>query len=166
MSKEKIEVGDWVRLTGAEWKAEFPEYVQVTEIDGDFIRAGEVGVIGDLSEFPGNGLFTGDPEYDCEWVHEGDVPDESAPGPSENVKGTASSERLEELTELLTHDPVDPKHYQFPSGVELIDIVRHMGYLEGNILKYVTRYKQKNGVEDLLKARKYLNWLIEDAEKV
>jgi glutamate mutase epsilon subunit len=37
-----------------------------------------------------------------------------------------------------------------------------MNYLEGNLVKYVTRYKFKNGLEDLLKARWYLDRLIED----
>ena len=40
-----------------------------------------------------------------------------------------------------------------------------MGFAEGNIVKYVTRYKDKNGVEDLKKARWYINKLIEIEEK-
>lgn len=36
-----------------------------------------------------------------------------------------------------------------------------MGFLEGNIIKYVSRYKEKNGVEDLIKASHYLDKLIE-----
>jgi len=36
-----------------------------------------------------------------------------------------------------------------------------LGYLEGNVVKYVSRYKQKNGVQDLEKARHYLDKLIE-----
>jgi len=54
-----------------------------------------------------------------------------------------------------------PKHYT--RGIECWDyIVSHgMGYLEGNIIKYITRYKDKGGAEDLLKARAYLDRLIE-----
>jgi hypothetical protein len=37
----------------------------------------------------------------------------------------------------------------------------NLGYLEGNIIKYVTRYKAKGGVEDLKKAQHYLSKLIE-----
>ena len=40
-------------------------------------------------------------------------------------------------------------------------IANQMGYLEGNIIKYVSRYKEKNGVEDLIKAAHYLDKLIE-----
>ncbi len=36
-----------------------------------------------------------------------------------------------------------------------------LGFLEGNIVKYVCRYKKKNGKADLLKARDYLDKLIE-----
>ena len=40
-------------------------------------------------------------------------------------------------------------------------IANNMGYLEGNIIKYVSRYKEKNGLEDLIKAAHYLDKLIE-----
>lgn len=40
----------------------------------------------------------------------------------------------------------------------------NLGYLEGNVVKYVSRWKDKNGVEDLKKARHYLDKLIEVAE--
>lgn len=38
----------------------------------------------------------------------------------------------------------------------------NMGFLEGNIIKYVSRHKEKHGVEDLKKARHYLDKLIEE----
>jgi hypothetical protein len=40
-------------------------------------------------------------------------------------------------------------------------ISNDLGYLEGNIIKYITRYKNKGGVEDLKKAQHYLSKLIE-----
>ena len=33
-------------------------------------------------------------------------------------------------------------------------------YVEGNVIKYVMRFRDKNGLEDLLKARQYLDMLI------
>jgi hypothetical protein len=39
-----------------------------------------------------------------------------------------------------------------------------LGFLEGNIIKYVTRWKYKNGVDDLRKAQHYLAKLIEVAD--
>lgn len=59
-----------------------------------------------------------------------------------------------------------PAHYTSGS-IETIDHIRDMltgegfeGYLVGNILKYMARYRNKNGVEDLRKADWYLNELI------
>ena len=58
-----------------------------------------------------------------------------------------------------------PAHYN-KSGIETIDIIESVtddgfeSYLQGNILKYLCRYKYKNGVEDLEKAKWYLNRLI------
>lgn len=40
-------------------------------------------------------------------------------------------------------------------------ISNNLSYLVGNIIKYLCRYKNKNGVEDLRKARHYLDKLIE-----
>jgi hypothetical protein len=36
-----------------------------------------------------------------------------------------------------------------------------IGFLAGNVIKYVCRYSKKNGKEDLLKARHYIDLLIE-----
>lgn len=36
-----------------------------------------------------------------------------------------------------------------------------LGYIEGNIIKYVSRWRRKNGVADLEKARHYIDLLIE-----
>ena len=43
-------------------------------------------------------------------------------------------------------------------------IANNLGYLEGNIIKYVTRHKEKGGIEDLKKAQHYLQKLIETQE--
>lgn len=40
-------------------------------------------------------------------------------------------------------------------------VQNNLGYLEGNVIKYVSRYKEKNGIEDLIKAAHYLEKLIE-----
>ena len=41
----------------------------------------------------------------------------------------------------------------------------NIGYMEGNVIKYVTRWRDKNGVADLLKARHYIDLLLELEEK-
>jgi len=40
-------------------------------------------------------------------------------------------------------------------------VANNLGYLEGNIVKYISRWKDKNGVQDLKKAQHYLQKLIE-----
>jgi hypothetical protein len=40
-------------------------------------------------------------------------------------------------------------------------IANNLGYLEGNIVKYISRWKDKGGVDDLRKAQHYLAKLIE-----
>lgn len=39
------------------------------------------------------------------------------------------------------------------------------GYLRGNVIKYIARYKDKNGIEDVYKARHYLERLTEHLER-
>lgn len=48
--------------------------------------------------------------------------------------------------------------------IEFITI-NDLGYIVGNVIKYVCRYKLKNGVEDLRKARHYIDLLIESELK-
>jgi len=76
--------------------------------------------------------------------------DEKNPGP---VGGSQPS-----------HDPVKkPKHYT-QGEIEVIDFVldQKFDYCEGNVVKYLCRYKYKGKpLEDLMKARTYLDRLIE-----
>lgn len=44
-------------------------------------------------------------------------------------------------------------------------IGNNIGYMEGNVIKYVSRWRDKGGVDDLLKARHYLDKLIEVESK-
>lgn len=43
-------------------------------------------------------------------------------------------------------------------------MANELGFCEGNIVKYVSRYKEKNGIYDLKKARHYIDILIESIE--
>jgi hypothetical protein len=65
-------------------------------------------------------------------------------------------------------DPIRPNHYAYDDGViECIDYIEShaFDFLEGNVIKYVTRYQHKNGTEDLKKARWYLDRLIQRSEQ-
>lgn len=65
-----------------------------------------------------------------------------------------------------------PKHYALEGlePYEAVDLIKSStgngfeGYCIGNVLKYVIRYKKKNGIEDLKKARVHLNWVIDYLE--
>ena len=71
-------------------------------------------------------------------------------------------------TETVAFNPVTkPSHYA-DKKIEVISYIQDTltpdgmeGYCIGNVIKYVSRYKKKNGVEDLKKARYYLNRCIE-----
>jgi hypothetical protein len=75
-------------------------------------------------------------------------------------------------TSGATQDNVNsPSHYG-QGEIEAIDYIKDtlteeewIGYLRGNISKYLHRWRYKNGLEDLKKAQWYLNRLIETQEK-
>ena len=67
---------------------------------------------------------------------------------------------------------IDKQSHYTNNGIQPIEIMKanmskekYRGFLEGNIIKYPLRYEDKNGLEDLKKAKTYLTWLIEDIEE-
>ena len=67
------------------------------------------------------------------------------------------------MTEMVNH----PAHYQGAAGLEAIDVIEafDLGFCLGNVVKYVLRHGKKNGLEDLRKARWYLDREILRMEK-
>ena len=66
------------------------------------------------------------------------------------------------MTDNVNH----PSHYA-DKGIEVIDYIKdtlshecYIGYLWGNVIKYISRWKKKGGIEDLEKGQVYLGWLI------
>lgn len=58
-----------------------------------------------------------------------------------------------------------PTHYDFViQPVEFI-MRNGLGFCEGNIIKYISRWKLKNGRDDLLKARHYIDILIAELDR-
>lgn len=64
-----------------------------------------------------------------------------------------------------------PRHYT-KGGIECIEAIKasmfpggFQDYCKGNVLKYIWRWREKGGIEDLEKADIYLRWLIESAAK-
>ncbi|MDG4503978.1 DUF3310 domain-containing protein [Streptococcus suis] len=79
---------------------------------------------------------------------------------------------LEEKQMEQFNNVTKPKHYQGKYGMEALEVVKNFiwdlagerAYYWGNVIKYLLRFQQKNGVEDLKKARQHLDWLIETEE--
>lgn len=70
-----------------------------------------------------------------------------------------------EMQDMVNH----PAHYN-KTGIECIEAIKAMlgsgfkYYLQGNIMKYLWRYRYKDGVQDLKKAQWYLTELIDVVE--
>ena len=90
------------------------------------------------------------------------------------MKMKATQEDEDKLLDEFYADRSDmvnnPPHYN-QAGVECIDAIQaatdegYEYYLQGNIIKYLWRYRYKNGVEDLKKAQWYLTKLIEERNR-
>jgi len=59
---------------------------------------------------------------------------------------------------FVISDPINPDHYK-RNGIEAVDVIEafDLNYRLGNVVKYVLRHVGKNGLEDLKKARWYLD---------
>lgn len=74
------------------------------------------------------------------------------------------------VPDMVSHPP----HYQSETGLEVIDVIEAFTFdlkgIEatdtGNIIKYICRWKHKNGLQDLKKAKWYLEHLIAHYEKI
>lgn len=163
----ELKVGDWVRLTGLDWE-DYTEgittgsVVEVTEVVLGVAYAGPAGSLY-FSDTPGHQISG------FEWELADPIPramQQIATLAEQLGIAQDSQGQFQRAVEQFayTADPVDPDHYKF-GNAEVIEIVRHLGFLEGNVVKYVARAERKgNRLEDLKKARKYLDWAIEDAE--
>lgn len=84
--------------------------------------------------------------------------------PVETSSGVWTANNEENKDDMVNH----PSHYKTKAGLETIDVIEaftdELNGIEavdtGNILKYICRWKRKNGIQDLEKARWYLNHLI------
>tara|TARA_Y100001951_G_C11072637_1_gene146935 strand:- start:88 stop:396 length:309 start_codon:yes stop_codon:yes gene_type:complete len=82
-------------------------------------------------------------------------------GEYKNIKGDPEMTDDEIGNARHIEGTVDPVHYHFT--IEPFDYIHDndMGFAEGNVIKYITRWKYKGGIEDLYKAKQYINMLIE-----
>lgn len=68
--------------------------------------------------------------------------------------------RFEEIKENS-----EPTHYKMRITPLQFITENEIPFVEGNIIKYICRYKKKNGKEDLLKAKDYLEHLIKEYDR-
>ena len=63
-------------------------------------------------------------------------------------------------------DKINPDYY-VGTRIQVSDFISefNLNSFEGNIIKYIVRHRSKNGIEDLKKARWYLDRLIKKEEK-
>ena len=66
----------------------------------------------------------------------------------------------------MTNNKISPQHYS-KYKIEPIDFIQanELDFAQGNIIKYVLRYKDKNGLEDLQKAKQNIDFLIKYLKK-
>lgn len=66
----------------------------------------------------------------------------------------------------MKKDKINPSYY-IGSKIQVSEFIAEfdLNYFEGNVIKYVTRHRHKNGLEDLKKAQWYLSYLIKQAEQ-
>lgn len=136
--------------------------------DTKFTPGDRVSITYDSYLSPGEGRVVSYKKTECGDVYEV-VADDDTDGPYYYFPD------MLELIEADADNPSEPdmverpNHYTagMPEGVEVIDIINAQGagYMHGNVIKYMLRWKFKNGLEDLKKARVYLNWLIEQEEQ-
>ena len=74
---------------------------------------------------------------------------------------------------MLNDNINHPTHYNSSDAkcecgrqIECIDVTRHMSFNVGNAMKYLWRFEYKNGIEDLKKARWYLDDQIKLLENI
>ena len=64
---------------------------------------------------------------------------------------------------FTSKDNIKPDHYG-GSEIDVIDFCQanKLDFMQGNVIKYITRYRKKNGLEDVRKAVEYINRILAD----
>jgi hypothetical protein len=69
------------------------------------------------------------------------------------MKRRLTNRETTEDPEYYTNKPIEPIAFILANQIP---------YCEGNVIKYLVRWKEKGGVEDLRKAKRYIDFLIEN----
>ena len=117
------------------------------------------------------------PDGSCRWNNLSDISTEDCYHFLERLIGKPEQPEIK-FVKVEHNDEVEPTNdaVQHPShytqgGIECIEAIRasmtadgFCDYCKGNIIKYIWRWRDKGGVEDLRKASVYLDWLINAAD--
>lgn len=108
---------------------------------------------------------------DCEWS----VENNTAEGIKNQIRTLEAYLKMRDEADKATETTKTPSAIDHPShynkgNVECIDAIKAAtvglngfeGFCAGNAIKYLFRWKHKNGVEDLKKSQVYIDWLIEE----
>lgn len=81
---------------------------------------------------------------------------------SQIIPNVGDHEWMQKSVEAYIHDAFSPKHYSRHKTQPIDSITERYGpgFILGNIEKYISRYDAKNGVEDVKKAKRYCEFLI------
>ena len=81
-------------------------------------------------------------------------------------RGSAVPHQHEAAPSRANDHQIGGSHYkQFKYETWDVIIDWDLGYLDGNAVKYLSRWRHKNGIEDLKKARHYIDKLIETEQE-
>lgn len=115
---------------------------------------------GDLDTWTKQGYFYATLPSSCDLFmpRENRVPEASEP--QTTAQPATKQVTIAPMPTNVVSDPINPKHYRYhPSGVECIEVTRHMSFNIGNAVKYLWRAGHKNDIlEDLRKAA----WYVQD----
>ena len=141
----KAKVGDKIRLTGKDWNKE-----------EHGVTAGDIVTVTHLHEYK---AYRGAPEFD------------------DTINGGywivyTGSDEWDWGGELVTDEPpeVDPEHYKFPGGAEVIDISQWLTANAAQALQYIARSSRIDGKnkgnprEDLEKAKRFIDFELKRLE--
>lgn len=109
--------------------------------------------------------------YNHYWdVHKQDTCYDLSLGACDKLSRYVAQDRVIIDSTRVTNIRLDPEptqvgsdHYQ-AMVIQPIEFIlkNNLNFAQGNVIKYICRYKHKNGLEDLLKARDYIDYLIKE----
>ena len=82
------------------------------------------------------------------------------------METTTLGDILEATLDEARQEAIDPTHYN-THAIQPIEYImaNNLPFCEGNVVKYISRWREKNGISDLRKCRQYIDFLIKQEEE-